>query len=380
MVTDSRISNLIEALHRSPTMCAIVTTGGGANAVAMLLGVPGSSKTVLDAAIPYGQQALVDYLGEMPESFCSSETAERLADRAFDRAWFLAPSVRVVGIACTAALATDRPKKGAHRFYIATRSLDERHHYGLVLEKGKRSRHEEETVLDMVFLNALAEAFGIAERVEVPLLAGEHLEYRSEDVLRSLAELMSGKRCVLAIDTDGRICLDQPKPGLLLAGSFHPLHHGHLRLAKEAAQRTGQSAAFELSITNVDKPPLTMEEARERWQQFVWKAPVWLTRAPTFLDKARLFPRATFVVGADTAVRIVDPRYYEGDARRMQEALAEIRHLGCRFLVAGRRDERGQFRSLDDIPLPETFRDLFEPLPLRVDISSTELRKKHGIS
>lgn len=33
-------------------------------------------------------------------------------------------------------------------------------------------------------------------------------------------------------------------------------------------------------------------------------------QAPLFTDKATLFPGATFVVGYDTAVRLVDEKYY----------------------------------------------------------------------
>lgn len=33
-------------------------------------------------------------------------------------------------------------------------------------------------------------------------------------------------------------------------------------------------------------------------------------QAPLFTDKANLFPEAVFVVGYDTAVRLVDERYY----------------------------------------------------------------------
>jgi hypothetical protein len=104
---------------------------------------------------------------------------------------------------------------------------------------------------------------------------------------------------------------------------------------------------------------------------------LWLTRAPTFLEKSLLFPGTTFAVGADTAARIVAPRYYQDSAERMQEALATIRRLGCRFLVAGRAEADGRFTELNDLSIPEGFRDLFAPIAqelFRVDLSSTYLR------
>ena len=75
--------------------------------------------------------------------------------------------------------------------------------------------------------------------------------------------------------------------------------------------------------------------------------PGWLllTDAPTYLNKARLFPGSTFVVGYDTAVRIVEPRWYGGIAGR-DAMLDELEALGTRFVVFGRVDSLGQFRDL----------------------------------
>src|SRR5207244_2940342 len=101
-----------------------------------------------------------------------------------------------------------------------------------------------------------------------------------------------------------------------LPGSFNPLHEAHVELAQTAAALEGTEAAFEVSLVNVEKPALCDEEVRRRLQQFAWRAPVWLTRAPTFVEKGRLFPGAALVVGADTAARIVDRRFYDGDEKK----------------------------------------------------------------
>ena len=36
-------------------------------------------------------------------------------------------------------------------------------------------------------------------------------------------------------------------------------------------------------------------------------------QAPLYPTKARLFPGSTFVIGYDTAIRLVDGKYYGGD-------------------------------------------------------------------
>src|SRR5262245_57190102 len=110
---------LIEAIHHAPLRCVVAVTGGGAQAAGLLLTVPGGSRTVLEVAVPYHEQALVEFLGRRSEQFCSAAAARDMAVRALERARWLAPGEAVVGVGCTASLATDRPKRGDHRLHVA---------------------------------------------------------------------------------------------------------------------------------------------------------------------------------------------------------------------------------------------------------------------
>ncbi len=186
---------------------------------------------------------------------------------------------------------------------------------------------------------------------------------------------------VLHVAPDGQMAPGDrcPPPRVLLPGSFNPIHHGHWGLAERAADLCGEPAAFELSVANVDKPSLTINEIRRRVAQFQERGSIWLTHAPRFVDKAACFPGVTFLVGADTALRIVMPCYYEADETRMLAALHSIAERGCRFLVACRVDIRGQWLRLTDLPIPPSARGLFEEIPpecFRCDVSSTELRAR----
>lgn len=192
-----------------------------------------------------------------------------------------------------------------------------------------------------------------------------------------LDDFFAGRIEALYLDRDGCVVADAPKPDALLPGAFNPVHAGHWQLAGVAQRLLGSEVAFELSILNVDKPPLEPEEVRRRLAQFERQAPLWLTRAARFVDKARRFPGSVFVVGADTAARILAPRYYDQEGAGLAEALELYRGQGCCFLVAGRVERSGRFVALEDLAIPATARALFRTIPpdvFRVDLSSTELR------
>jgi hypothetical protein len=177
----------------------------------------------------------------------------------------------------------------------------------------------------------------------------------------------------LLVDPDGDVTVEVPRKLTVFPGSFNPLHDGHIGIADAAVELTGRLVVFELSVANVDKPPLDADEVARRLKQFEGFANIVLTRAPRFIEKARALPGSVFVLGWDTFVRLLEPRYYDG-AQAMRDALREMCDLGCRFVVAGRLVE-GEFRTLDLDDVPEEFRAMFQALPdFRLDISSTKLR------
>ena len=173
-----------------------------------------------------------------------------------------------------------------------------------------------------------------------------------------------------------------PKHAVMLAGSFRPLHRAHRALLETGRLMAGNelTSCFEISVRNVEKPEIETPDLEARVEQF--RDPgdiVVITRAATFLEKARLMPRTTFVIGYDTAIRLFDDRFYAdtGSPTPSLDAMGELRDLGARFIVGGRHDTDGRFRTIRDMFIPAGFDGLLVEIPehrFSDPISSTQLR------
>jgi hypothetical protein len=366
----------IEKIHATPQKAVVSVSGAGTQAVAWLLGVAGASRTILEALVPYGRESMNSFLGFEPGQSASAQTAKDMARAAYRKAKSqLEDDSPPVGLACAATIATDRPKRGEHRAYVSAWDQTGNTLYSLNLHKGFRDRAGEEEVVSRLLIHALTVLSGLESDLELGLTSGDTLEIEQTDHPAPLAQLLSGESDWVVSRGESMV-VEGEAPGALLPGSFSPLHVGHRGLAEAAGKMSGTEVGFELSVTNVDKPALEESEILNRLAQFTDGETVVLTRAEIFFKKARLFPGRTFVVGWDTAIRLVAQRYYSDDPDAMMMALAEMLAAGTKFLVAGREDN-GVFKTLADVEVPQGFEGLFKDVPgdrFREDISSTQLR------
>ena len=356
----------------------LVTAGAGTKALSDLLGIGGASRTLLEALVPYSQASFDDFLGQTPNQYVDGETARLLAGRAYTRArWLLRTGEPLVGLACTATIATDRTKRGEHRAYIAAWQPERLIEINIYLEKGARDRAGEEELISLILINVLATAANLNQTIKLPLKVGEQIHQQVVDFAAVAVQLQEHQIGYFGLCDNGKIQMDA-NPKVLLSGSFNPLHEGHLGMAAAAARITKEAVAFELSAVNVDKPPLPVAVVLDRIAQFAGRHTIFVSNAPTYAEKAQLYPNTTFVVGFDTAARLFEPKYYQNSSKNMLTALTAIRNYGCRFLVAGRIDQKGVFRDLSDLAIPPGFSDLFCLIPERLfrrDISSSHLRR-----
>src|ERR1700681_376485 len=161
--SDVAWQQLISTLHASGRKAALAITGGGSGAVGELLRVPGGSRLLIEAQVPYDTMALAAFLGFAPAQACSADTAIAMARSVRVRATRLVPAdTDLVGLGATAALVSDRPRKGEHRFHIAFANSTGVAHCTGVLAKGRRDRAAEEDLVSHAIVLWLAHACGIA--------------------------------------------------------------------------------------------------------------------------------------------------------------------------------------------------------------------------
>jgi len=437
-VIPAEVRSVIERLfEKAPKVC-IIGTGSGGALFGWLLAIPGCSSTILNIEVPYSMAASAELLPEISQ-FCAMNVAVDLSKKAYEKAAKLMMleacssgrhdscirelgGHRVIGLGLTAAVASSRPKRGKHRCFIASYTPEQGTvTYELELYKGEigvdglpvnpvRDRAGEDQVVSRLALRALA----FAADIEIPaafldevlcLEGGQEVipvptPMDDRDVLGQLYNPAGSVSSVLqvpvmatAVETArfGDIHMF-PKETLIYPGSFNPPHSGHFGFARKAQDFCQQyfqqtpSVVFEITFKNADKPPIAKEELERRLMLGVtetlegsWN--VVATKASLFIDKARLFPNCTFLIGADTLERLLDVKYYNNSELEMVSALTEINVLGCKFIVAG-RIKGDSFVTGDTIlsaaNLPPKIHRMFfnfSEVDFRDDNSSTALRE-----
>ena len=134
-----------------------------------------------------------------------------------------------------------------------------------------------------------------------------------------------------------------------------------------------------MAFFNLDKPSLDYLDLQQRVSLLAPHGDVVLTNAPTFLEKAELYPGTTFVVGIDTLIRIENPKYYSSIADR-DAAVARLIALDSTFIVFGRY-YNGTYQHLDNAGLTTALKSQCSMVPestFRQDISSTDIRAQNA--
>ena len=163
-MTASERLRLIDQIHDSSLSIVIAATGGGVASISDLLLVPGASRTVIEALVPYSFAALSHLIGYPPDQAVSEEVAKQMAVACLRRAEELGEEdTPLAGVACTAALVTDRQRRGDNRAHIAVATSEGLALTNIALEKDLNDRATEDRIVSDAVLRMIGNTAKVAQ-------------------------------------------------------------------------------------------------------------------------------------------------------------------------------------------------------------------------
>jgi hypothetical protein len=366
---------LREALRVLPTKnvrIGMLGASAGSGLMAGLATIPDLTKVFHEAHFPHAKEATSDYLGFVPDNFVCLDTALEQAMRAYYRAYQPGTAL-TIGVGATAAVATSKEHRGEHRVWVATFSDVRASIYYARFKKGVGSEVRAQDLLacDMLIGEAILRAIG-DDDVDVQLPDNVEFSDFMPDCM-SQAKILLSKRPFFRSDGArlGWVDLMQEfeASGVgVYPGSFTVPHFGHFGVAAAYTRANHQPVVFAIEVCPPHKEGLSPSEMLKRSKLLKGHHVIFTWGAPYYLDKARLFPNTKIILGADAFVQLLDAKwgFTADDLQRV------FQETGTKLIVPDRLVNQ-VFTTLDDLNPPLGFP--CERLPVRFDISSTELLK-----
>jgi hypothetical protein len=345
----------------------VIATGGGAGLQQELWAKPGSSAYLSGASFPYSPEEQIELLGFLPSHYCSAEAAVDLASAAYMKAYKFGGK-KPIGLGITASVASEKVHRGEHQIFACVISDDKvrLHHQVLTKGIGPKKRMDDGFMCDDIGSCALLEVLPDPLDYHNLKFTDATELARSQFFLRPFFAV-DGQRFNIFPFTNNKFAL--------MSGAFNPPHQGHLEIASQVEEDYFRKVVFEITANPPHKAALSVQELLKRAKLLQGHPRLFTQSLPMYLDKARAFPGVGLVMGADAALRLLDPKWGHDPIETFQE----FDKLGTRLYVAGRNVD-GKFVSLEDIwastplPMADLFSKITRPIEGQWDISSTQLR------
>lgn len=374
------IPQLVGEINTSNWQGVLAITGGGAGAINDLLKRGGGSATLLEAVVPYSNASFEDFVKGKPDKFVSDVAARQLAMAAYLRAKKLEGKGNkpVFGIGASCALAKNGPerKEREHKICIAYQTANRT--CSATFKLPHLGREHEESFASHLIIRMIGDCVQKTEKSWI-----KELGY-TEDLLENLEEVTASYEVQKLIHKEISHYFPKPlRPEFdtsrltLFPGSFNPLHDGHKEMVEIAEEpHCSGPVLYEISVTNVDKPPLDYIEISKRCKQF--DGNLVLTNAPLVVQKARIFPNSKFLCGFDSWARIIDPKYYNDDPAMTAIVMGELKNLGASFTVYA-REVNGEVRQLAADAFTYGLAAPAPKVPKYMGCSSTKIRQATAV-
>lgn len=378
-------------IHRSPYLIVLTITGGGTRAIGELLRQGKGSSTLIEGIVPYSRESLIDLIRKEPSIYASPQTARDMAMSAYRRALFLNTDTEkkandLIGIGVTCKLTkNEEDRKGrSHEVHFAYQSYNVTGVSSFFLKENAK-REEQENIASRIIIDRIAAICGLEKRpailpenalTEKTMKKEAYADGPVAELLLRTLEDINSKEHVEPLKVDMGISSNEPR--IILSGSFDPCHKNHIEMAKIASRKCNTPVDLEISLANVDKPPIDLISLEGRIDSILnyhdkrYMGNLYLTNSPLFADKAVLFPDCIFIIGTDTLNRLFNKRYYR-NGEDTESLLDHFKKYNTRFMVFMRKHSE----ISKDIEIPDICEIISLETYMDDGTSSTKIREQN---